>query len=1139
MNKRSRTRRTSPLPAIALTAVAAGSVALALAGIVGGSPSPSAPDRPAKALVASGGIAATIDAPRAPSQTPSLDIPQPAAFDVTVERLVGEDLVWGELDPDDQAKIDKMLAKIAKHELKLLNFEAKVAEAEEKSAGQLAKLLNVQALLPGLETAMFAAQQTMLDLLEALLAAKEVLQGCKADVSTEKGGLKQANKLPSGTADEIAAKAAALAAAYEAVVAALAEKVAAKEALIAARKEYKEGVQAFKLAKVAWKAALKLEALRLKKIAALGKKVEALEVKHNTISLAIIDLEESIQEILDSDDGEGDPGENGGSGGSGGGGDPPPPDPDDPAPGGVPEPNPQSGPVDVPVIIQEAIPSGASGIDRAGAGVTFGVPFPEGVVYEVQGRPSLAMDGASRFQFSTLSSWPDGSVRWALASTIANLDAGKKNASQSVVEGGGVSGQNSIATQQSSRIVLNTGVMQVDLLTSGTFNLFDRVVINGKQVVDPGTSPGIRGLTTDGFLMGPSPVTSFTIEQNGPMRAVVRADGKLRAVTGDDILDFSCWITTHYGSTDVEVTFTVRNANISRPKHAVIDSLGLVVQLDTGSGAPTARFAQHNGIAEFALQGNNAAYLYQAYSSKDTLGVEGKGPGYKPHIAKDEDGVPIEKGYRLVHNGNELHSLGNEDQYPDPCFADLRGTNGGATVAIRNMAQWWPAALEVSGDGSLAAGLWTGRKQGDYTFVWRQHESRSCVFSFHDDAGAPETVAARCDVPLAGRVADYSYYNDTGVFPYHLVTIADQEAVYSDMGMPKAVYAANSPLEVTRFLPAHGTGGTNNHAGIEKDLAGMWMRHGRGGPYLNGMDLALYKSEWQIQRSDGWHDQNDPGASNDEIAHTTAHEGDTEHRYREGIILAYHLTGDMRFYEAIFDEVEILSDIYLGAQERGMLQTIRAQAIVAEFTDSAVMKNKLRERIVYNNSNTLDVDTGVDGWGWQTESPDLGSRRYFVNSGTAKTELGPGENYITRGFVAASFGPIAMFHAARVLGLDDADGLQARGRLRDYAYYTRKELLPWQPNPATRSLVYSYGVKTKTVNSYQNSNSHPILLGLGEAWLDTGDDAYLDKAIEYVEQCYAQDHGEGSTDLDGIENRLDFQHFIRIYQYATESGQYP
>ncbi|MHC4845509.1 MAG: hypothetical protein ACYTCU_05035, partial [Planctomycetota bacterium] len=503
---------------------------------------------------------------------------------------------------------------------------------------------------------------------------------------------------------------------------------------------------------------------------------------------------------------------------------------------------------------------------------------------------------------------------------------------------------------------------------------------------------------------------------------------------------------------------------------------------------------------------------------------------YLPHIPKLDAQTLTEEGYEIVTTpSGVLHSMGDKDLYPAHGVVDLTGDAGGCTVAFKQMPYFWPAALEMWGTGDVVAGVFTTRNNAPYTFVWRQHESRTVAFDFH--AGAAFDVvrtAQELDMPLVGRAADYDHYDEAEVLPYQLLTEAEQNWVYSAMGVNHTVYIKNEKLEVTRFLSSGQTGGANNHDSIERQLFGEWLRHGHGGQFLDGMDLAVYKSEWQILRSDNFHHENDPGAINDSLPHSEKFEGDLEHRYRHGMILAYYLTGDPRIKDALYDEAEILEDLFVGEQERSMYQSMTAQALVGEFTDSAEIRAALKNRIQFFCTPTMDVTTGLDGFGWES-IPGSGNRRYYVWDGQGKAEKQPGENYVTRGFITASLGPIGMYHASRWLGLSDPDGALARGRLADQAWYTRHELYPWDPNPVTRRMVYSYGVKQKFVNSMEQSVFHPILLGMGEAYLSTGDTGYMWKAVEQVENFKAVDQGGYSDNMYLIDSRLDCQHFFAIY----------
>jgi len=794
------------------------------------------------------------------------------------------------------------------------------------------------------------------------------------------------------------------------------------------------------------------------------------------------------------------------------------------------------GNVTVPLVLQEALMEGAQGFERPLTVATFGIPFADSdEVPDNNGRPGLGIDGAGRWQLRTLSKWPSGFVQWALVDVQRSIPGNGMVTNLEITAGNGKSAQAAIASQVGSLIHLDTGAIQADVATTG-FNLFDRVTVNGVDVVAPHASPGIVG-SAQGQPLAAGPNTTVVIEENGPARAVVRADGTLRTLSGTDVVDFTCRMTARAGSNAVEVTFTVRNANIQRPAHVVLDGLELVVRAQPGT-TPLARMSTHNGEHDLPVQPADSMILYQAYSSAPTQDVFGDGGGYLPPIAK----VPsvdefTKEGYSLTENGVVLHALGDRDEYPPFGWADLSGSLGGVTVGVKQMPYWWPASLGIFGSGDVAAGIFTLQNGTPYTFVWGQHESRTVAFAFHTGSALdPQKVARGLDAPVTGRAADYDQYDHAKVFPYRLVTLAEENEAYAAMGINHTVNIQDTKLSVTRFLAAHSTGGPNNHDSIEKQLVGEWLRHGHGGQYLNALDLALYKSEWQVVRSDNFDEKDNPGASNDAVPHSINFEEDYEHRYREGMIDAYYLTGDERIKAALMDEAENLRLLTLGPHERAMYQSLRAQATVGEFANDAVLKTKLKQRIQYFCTPLLDVSTGVNGMGWQA-LPLTGNRHYYAASAQNTDEKVPGENYVTRGFITASLGPIGMYQAARWLGESDPDGKLAHDRMVDLAYYTRGELFPWFANPADRHLVYAYGVATKQVITWELVDYHPILLGMAEAFLDTGDVTYLQKGIEQIQAFKAHDTGPYNDNLYLMDSRLDVQHFMAIYLDMVHAGQ--
>jgi hypothetical protein len=204
-----------------------------------------------------------------------------------------------------------------------------------------------------------------------------------------------------------------------------------------------------------------------------------------------------------------------------------------------------------------------------------------------------------------------------------------------------------------------------------------------------------------------------------------------------------------------------------------------------------------------------------------------------------------------------------------------------------------------------------------------------------------------------------------------------------------------------------------------------------------------------------------------------------------------------------------------------MYQSLVALAEVADALHAwPTLQPVIRQRLEFFCTPVLDIAAGANGYGWDGP-PGLGPRGCYVSSDQSKSEKLPGENYVTRGFITASMGPRALFRAANALPAGDADAALARSRIVDLARYSRDELYPWFSNPLQRRLVYSYGVQQEWVNSWETSDFHPILLGMAEAWRQTGDPGFLLKGLEQIQGFDAHDN------LAWIDRRLEAQHFLR------------
>ncbi|MCK5505542.1 MAG: hypothetical protein KAJ10_10290, partial [Thermodesulfovibrionia bacterium] len=269
--------------------------------------------------------------------------------------------------------------------------------------------------------------------------------------------------------------------------------------------------------------------------------------------------------------------------------------------------------IEIPLTVHEALRKEVSGIDRTGEHVTVGIPFPEGVLREKDDIPQLSLTGVDDYQFRTLAEWPDGSVKWALVDFQTDLLAGESNNDIKIVRGDGNSSKNYIARNKGDKIIVDTGIMDVEIRKKG-FNLFDRVVIKGKEIVKREKSKGIvvtGGAGTE--YLGSGSSSKVIIEENGPVRAVIKAEGthlngKMR------MMDYTVRMYFYKNKSRVKVVYTLRNSSKKQFEHPFIRSLDLVTELSLQRPYEV-NIAKHQGTVKDRLSGGNEKiYFYQAVS---------------------------------------------------------------------------------------------------------------------------------------------------------------------------------------------------------------------------------------------------------------------------------------------------------------------------------------------------------------------------------------------------------------------------------------------------------------------------------------------------------------------------------------------
>jgi uncharacterized repeat protein (TIGR01451 family) len=581
-------------------------------------------------------------------------------------------------------------------------------------------------------------------------------------------------------------------------------------------------------------------------------------------------------------------------------------------------------PLAIPLRIQEALapdPRQApdafhliAGMDRAHEVVSFGLPLPASRIMSVS---QLGLSGAEAGQFRVLERWPDGSIEWVLIDAQVSLAAGTANTGVSLVDGMGNFGGPDLARDMGDEILIDTGAVGIAVKKHG-FNLIDRATIQGTDIVVPGTSPGIvlTGNDDTPFTAANDPSAEVVVEENGPLRAVVRAKGTHYAQGGMRNLDFTVRMHFYKGKSRVKVAYTLRNASKQQVENASFKSLELAL----GSN----------------LQGTSFAFANDAGETTGTLA-----PGERAAIFQGENVFPNVRDFDLdatkyptgiqgwaITQGSSTLASGTRDQFIDLFYARASGADGRTLIAgTRFAAGWWPQGLTIADDGSVRVGLFPPGNDRPYYARFTAHTTREVVFDF---GLAPDPAEARATLfaiqyPLVGKAKDYDVYNQSGALWEKIVSFADEAAYYRSNGWPDMETKIRRPaFTIYRHWYWGETGGTNQYDFAKVHLH-CFLRQDEiygGAYYVNAEQRFLYNADLAVVHTDDY----DYRHTATEVPSLVTPNGlktfndlpnaehmalqkvifELEHRHSYGMSLYYYLSGDERFKETYADWGEYL-----------------------------------------------------------------------------------------------------------------------------------------------------------------------------------------------------------------------------------------
>jgi exo-rhamnogalacturonan lyase-like protein len=379
-------------------------------------------------------------------------------------------------------------------------------------------------------------------------------------------------------------------------------------------------------------------------------------------------------------------------------------------------------------------------------GVTWGMPWPRGK-HPARARFVLRDTAGSAVPLQSwpLAYWPDGSLKWTGHALPADAPPG--DGPFEVVPQRAPAAPITALTlrETSSEVEIDTGVIVCRLSRSGT-NLISSIrrgalelLRNGRLVLlrqDHATSEADALITREAFESG---IEGLTIEQRGPVRAVVRIDGRHANASARRWLPFTVRLYFYAGGEAVRVLHTITfDGDESRD---FICGLGLrcLTPLRDALHDRHVRFAGDNdGVFAEAVRGLTGLRRDPGAAARSAQIAGHAVPSIAPGASRHLDLIPAFGDWTLHQASADSFVIRKRTKQGygwldadrgrrAPGLAYIGGPTGGVACGIRNCWQSHPAQLDIrhaAGDAAEVT-LW----------VWAPASSPMDLRFYHDGMG--------------------------------------------------------------------------------------------------------------------------------------------------------------------------------------------------------------------------------------------------------------------------------------------------------------------------------------------------------------------------------------------------------------------
>ena len=349
-------------------------------------------------------------------------------------------------------------------------------------------------------------------------------------------------------------------------------------------------------------------------------------------------------------------------------------------------------------------------------GVSWGVPWPQRTVSRNAAFTLTAGGVTLPLQTWPLAWWPDGSLKWSGFATIVPAGfAGPATLSVNSQPPAASPGDLAVKNDGKS-ILIDTGAIQCSIPLAGS-QIFNSITMSGKPIVGPAQLVCIlqQGPSTDPELSPSreqflSAIQHVTVEQSGPVRAVVKIEGAHRGVTSRrEWLPFTIRLYFYSGQSDIRLVHTI--VFDGDQEKDFIRGLGLQfdVPLRDEPRNRTVRFAgPDGGLWSEPLQPGGGSLAQE--SGQDFSGY----PVFLKNAVWDDFKLsqPTPHGFTIVKRTNPKSSwVFSNAGSRAPGLAFVGDLGGGLAVSVKNFWQSFPSGLEIrhasASSAQLVAWLWS------------------------------------------------------------------------------------------------------------------------------------------------------------------------------------------------------------------------------------------------------------------------------------------------------------------------------------------------------------------------------------------------------------------------------------------------